>query len=82
MDELALNETPIGSDLSSVGRRDDTVAPNPAHGSEERIMSSLSDIKDKRLLLILQVNSAHLKSSVGGYPKILSVIKGWSRPLP
>ena len=54
LDELASISIPGQTDLSSEGTQESAVGSNPTAGEQESINPSLSEVKDKRLLSILQ----------------------------
>lgn len=70
-DETAINQSPQ-SGLSSTGESGETKRSRPAANGEETIFSPVSDIKDKRLLSLLQTN---LQKTVdeNGEPRIEDV---------
>ena len=63
-DETAINQSPQ-SGLSSTGESGETKRSRPAANGEETIFSPVSDIKDKRLLSLLQTNSSKVVDENG-----------------
>ena len=68
-DETAINQSPQ-SGLSSTGESGETKQSRPAANGEETIFSPVSDIKDKRLLSLLQTNSSKVVDE-NGEPRVV-----------
>ena len=68
-DETAINQSPQ-SGLSSTGESGETKRSRPAANGEETIFSPVSDIKDKRLLSLLQTNSSKVVDE-NGEPRVV-----------